>query len=621
MNTQKHSCYRWLVVLFMLVASPVLMAQQTDVSKIQLANRYYQAKDFGKAAVLYNELFEGSKSSYYFNMYMTCLIEDGDYETAEKEIRKGLRRTPSDVALYVQWADLLKRQNKEAEAEKKMQQALAEVPASRADYINLANSFLMKANYDYAEKLYLQAEKKMPGEAFQFELGQVYLLQRNYTRMFDVYLNLLKADEKHLPRMQSAVGSAFRLDVDNSLREQLRSRTLARMQKEPSVLGYNRLLIWLFLQEKNYTQALRQQIALDKRSGDESPAIMDMAYVATRNSEFDDALKAYDYLLAKGENHPYYKQAKLFRLGTLYRQYEARAAGAIPATDLQLQFEKAIGEFGINANSRPIVLNFAHLLTFDLNQPGKAAGLLQQAMEIPRLPALEADELKAALADVYVFQGDFYEAILLYAQVIESNKTNELGDEVKLKKARLGYYMGELSWAKAQLDVLKASTSKLIANDAMKLDVFIGNNLNLDTTSVPLQLFARADLELYRNHTEAAWAVLDSLETNYPYHSLQDDIYWRKASICQKQGKWQEAADFLEKILGEYPFDLLADDALMELGDVYRAKLNDTEKAQASYLRLIEKYPGSVHVTEAREWFRKLRGDFSPGANVDTPLN
>ncbi|MFV0378236.1 MAG: tetratricopeptide repeat protein, partial [Mangrovibacterium sp.] len=124
------------------------MAQQTDVSKIQLANRYYQAKDFGKAAVLYNELFEGSKSSYYFNMYMTCLIEDGDYETAEKEIRKGLRRTPSDVALYVQWADLLKRQNKEAEAEKKMQQALAEVPASRADYINLANSFLMKANYD-----------------------------------------------------------------------------------------------------------------------------------------------------------------------------------------------------------------------------------------------------------------------------------------------------------------------------------------------------------------------------------------------------------------------------------------------------------------------------------------
>lgn len=613
MNKQKHTCFSWLLALLLLMAGSALMAQQTDVTKIQLANRYYQAKDFGKAAMLYNELFESSKSSYYFNMYLTCLIENSDFENAEKEIRKALRRSPSEVGLYVQWADLLKRQNNGAEAEKKMQQALAEVPASRADYTNLANSFLMKGEYDYAEKLYLQASKKMPGETFQFELGQVYLMQRNYSRMFDVYLNLIKTDEKNLARMQSAVGNAFRLDVDNSLREQLRSRVLTRMQKEPSVLAYNRLLIWLFLQEKNYTQALRQQIALDKRSGDESPGIMDLAHIATRNDEFAEALKAYDYMLAKGENHPYYPQTKLFRLDVLYRQYAAKAPAAIPAVALQAQFEKTMEEFGLNEKSQTIVLDFSHLLTFDLNQPGKAAALLKQTMELPRLPAPEADALKAALADVYVFQGDFYEAILIYSQVIESNKTNELGDEVKLKKARLGYYMGELSWAKAQLDVLKASTSKLIANDAMELDVFIGNNLNMDTTSVPLQLFARADLALFRNRADEALPLLDSLQSQFPYHSLQDDIYFRKASIYKQRGQWAGSAAFLEQILAEYPFDLLADDALMELGNLYRNQLNDTEKAKASYLRLIEKYPGSVHVTEARDWYRNLRGDFSPG--------
>jgi hypothetical protein len=56
--------------------------------------------------------------------------------------------------------------------------------------------------------------------------------------------------------------------------------------------------------------------------------------------------------------------------------------------------------------------------------------------------------------------------------------TIHLGDEVKLKKARLGYYLGNFSWAKAQLDVLKTSTSKLTANDAIELSLFISNNLS-----------------------------------------------------------------------------------------------------------------------------------------------
>ena len=194
---------------------------------------------------------------------------------------------------------------------------------------------------------------------------------------------------------------------------------------------------------------------------------------------------------------------------------------------------------------------------------------------------------------------------MLYSQVIENNKNNELGDQVKMKKAKLGYYMGEMSWAKAQLDVLKASTSKLIANDAMQLSLFIGNNMNLDTTSVPLQLFAESDLLLFRHQPDAAWAMLDSLQNTYPFHSLQDDIFYRKASIREKQGNWLDAAVWLEKIVEEYPYDLLADDALLELGNLYRTKLADVEKAKSYYLKLMEDHPVitsySIHYTKLYE--------------------
>jgi hypothetical protein len=170
-------------------------------------------------------------------------------------------------------------------------------------------------------------------------------------------------------------------------------------------------------------------------------------------------------------------------------------------------------------------------------------------LEIPRLKPEQSGLLKTEKADIYVFANDPWEATLIYSQVIDENKTNSLGDDVKLKKARLGYYLGNFSWAKAQLDVLKASTSKLTANDAMDLSLLIGNNLNLDTTAVPLQMFARADLLFFQNKNEKAMATLDSIAELYPYHSLVDDILFRKAKIEIEHLNYSLAAEHLQKIV------------------------------------------------------------------------
>ncbi|PTN07238.1 tetratricopeptide repeat protein [Mangrovibacterium marinum] len=596
-----------------------LSAQQNpDVSKAQLANKYYNSRIYDKAAELYEQLYETTKSPHYFEFYLTCLIESDQLEVAEKEIKRALRKNDNPATLYVQWAVLLKKQGLPEEADQKLQQAIQSVKPSRNDYTRLANIFLSKGEYACAEQLYLKAPQVMPDENFNYELGRVYLYQRNYSRMFAVYLDLIRTDEKSLPRMESAVQSAFRLDVDHSLRKQLQATVLERMQREPEVTAYNRLLIWLFLSEKKYASALRQQIALDKRGLEEEPMIMQLARIAGQNQGYNDALKAYDYLLAKGKTSSYWYAAKQERMNLLYQQYTDGMPEALSAPELAGQFEAALADLGFEAGASRLILNYSQLLTFGLQQPDRSIDLLLRAMNMEQLEAFAKDELKTALADVYVFTGDVWEAIFLYSQLIEDNKMNELGDEVKLKKARLGYYMGEMSWAKAQLDVLKASTSKLIANDAMELSLFIGNNMNLDTTSIPLQLFAKADLLLFRHQPDAAWAMLDSLQQAYPFHSLQDDILYRKASIREQQGNWRDAALWLEKLVAEYPWDLLADDALLELGNVYRTKLNDPEKAKAYYLKLLEDHSGSVHVEQARKYFRELRGDFDQPSAAET---
>jgi tetratricopeptide (TPR) repeat protein len=182
-----------------------------------------------------------------------------------------------------------------------------------------------------------------------------------------------------------------------------------------------------------------------------------------------------------------------------------------------------------------------------------------------------------------------------------------------LKKARLGYYMGNFEWAKAQLDVLKASTSKLTANDALDLSMMIGSNLNLDTTAVPLRMFARADLLFFRNNDSLALATLDSLSEMYPYHSLIDDILFRKSKIEMNNNNYSLAADYLERIRRDFPYEMLADDALFMLAELYNYQLDEKQKAKELYREMLTIYPGSIFVEESREKFRELREIYPDG--------
>ena len=193
-----------------------------------------------------------------------------------------------------------------------------------------------------------------------------------------------------------------------------------------------------------------------------------------------------------------------------------------------------------------------------------------------------------------------------FSEVIEDNKTNSLGDDVKLKKAKLAYYMGNFSWAKSQLDALKASTSKLTANDAMDLSLLISNNLDMDTSAVPLTMFAKADLKFFQNQGDDAMAVLDGLMKLYPDNSLVDDILFRKAKIEIERNNDTLAVQYLTQIIDNFGSDLLGDDAMFMLAELYDYNLNKKEKAKELYKDMLIQHPGSVFTDESRARYREL---------------
>jgi tetratricopeptide (TPR) repeat protein len=101
--------------------------------------------------------------------------------------------------------------------------------------------------------------------------------------------------------------------------------------------------------------------------------------------------------------------------------------------------------------------------------------------------------------------------------------------------------------------------------------------------------------------------VLDGLMELFPYHSLVDDILFRKAKIEADRQNYALAAEHLDKIATGFSYDLLGDDAHFMLAELYNYNLGEQEKAKELYKTILTRYPGSVFIEESREKYRTLR--------------
>ena len=266
-------------------------------------------------------------------------------------------------------------------------------------------------------------------------------------------------------------------------------------------------------------------------------------------------------------------------------------------------------EVGRNARTANIISELAELEAFYLQNLDKAVNLLEEVVDFPMVEREVQSRAKLSLGDFYLIRGERWDATLLYSQVDKLYKDDVLGHEARFKNAKLSYYFGDFDWAKAQFDVLKASTSKLISNDAIDMSVFIIDNTGLDSNTTAMEMYAQAELLVFQNKYNDAFEKLDSILMLFPEHSLDDDVLYLKAQIYKKQRDYPKAIVLFEKIVEKYKEEIRADNALFEMAEIYETRLNDKEKAKTYYEKLFTDFSDSTLAVEARKRFRILRGD------------
>ena len=393
--------------------------------------------------------------------------------------------------------------------------------------------------------------------------------------------------------------------------KELQVQLYDRIREDPKATVYPELLTWLFIQNKDYKNALRQVRAMDRRLKENGGRVYRLAQTAARDKDYPTAIKAYNYIVEnKGQQNTYYLEAKREILKC--KRLQLVAGYTYSLEDLKIlekEYEEFLNEFGRNKSTGSIILELAELEAFYINDLDKAISLLDEMVGYPGMRIQLRAEAKIALADYYLMQGERWESTLLYSQVDKNFKDDLLGQLARFKNAKLSYYTGDFQWAQDQFSVLKASTSKLIANDALDLSVFIMDNLGLDTTAAPMLLYAKADLLVFQNRFADAFKTLDSINVLFPKHSLEDDIYYTKAKIHLKKKELEQAASMFTHIIDNFDESIRLDNAIFELADLYEKHLNKKEEAKALFKRIITDHTDSTFAVEARKRFRVLRGE------------
>ena len=135
------------------------------------------------------------------------------------------------------------------------------------------------------------------------------------------------------------------------------------------------------------------------------------------------------------------------------------------------------------------------------------------------------------------------------------------------------------------------------------------DNLNLDTTTVTMEIFSRADLLIYQNKLNEAYETLDSIIIDYQGHSLVDEALFRQYDIKLKQDNKEDASELLDQIINFFSFDILADDAKFAQAQLQENYFKNVDKASELYQDIITNHQDSFFLSESRKRFRTLRGE------------
>ncbi len=595
---------KWITLLGLLFGTYTLRAQTDE----QMAEEYFKNEDCEKAVSYYQKVLKKAFDKRSLKNYTSCLVKTKDWDEADKFFKKQVKSEGLNAPwYYLNWGMVIEAQGKTDEAEKKYAEAI-EAFGARVDlYKDLAEEFREMQKAEWAQRTLQRAREVAKNEnLYRLEMASVY---REINEPENMIAELLSYGIlfRNTEIVQNMLQDFIKAEKEQALLEKV---LYEKIQKNPNEAFYNELLVWYQVQRKDFYKAFIQERALDKRFKYSGTRIFDLANLALQNKDYENATSMFEYIVKEYPQGQLYPFARRMAISSREEQVKnTYPVNIVEVKKLIGEYQKLLTELGTNARTLEALRNMAILHAFYLDEKDKAIQILTKAIEAGKPEKEFVDKCKLDLGDIYLLQGEPWEATLLYSQVEKSQKDDVLAYEAKLRNAKLHYYKGDFELSKEVLDILKKATTREIANDANDLSLLIMDNTGLDSSENAMREYSNVELMLFQNKTREAIDSLKRLYEKYQNHSIADEILWLTAKTYMKLDSNRQALEDLKIIHEKFGYDILGDDALFTMAKLYQEKINDKDEAMKLYQELLEKYPGSIFIAESRKRFRVLRGD------------
>ena len=606
-----------LLLTLLLSALHVSIIKAQSIDPVLVAQQYVNQGEIEKAKNEYAKLSKQRESiPRIHETYFKLLLTNQDFKQAEKYMKGVLREYPSQANFAVDQAVLYRAMNELEKQEDYLENLIDEVTtkAANENKVNqvryLASVLFNKSFSEEALQTYEQARSKIGrSDMFALDLANIYRVMNRKQKMIQEYLYFSKEQPRNISYVKN---SLQRYLTEPQELDTLEISLYQFIQTEAGNPVFNELLVWTHLQQKNFPAALRQARALDKRLANNGDNILQVGLISYNNRNYKTAQKAFDLILKDFQETPSKRMAEKYALlseeEVIKSTYPIDTSAIFTLIDKYASYmENSRDVYSIAEAKRRVAL----LQAFQLNRINDSIETLKELLEQPLGKHRVVAEAKMDLADIYLLDKQPWESILLYGQVERLFKDQPLGYQAKLKAAKLSYFKGEFELATSNLDILKLATSREIANDALDLSILIKNNTVFDSTDVVMQDYASIELMIFQNQVDSALISMDRMLDTYQSHSIVDELLFLKAKTLRQLGRFDQALAALEVINKSHYYELLGDDALFLKAKILDEDKKETDPAMKIYQNILVKFPGSIFVSESRNRFRELRGDFN----------
>lgn len=598
MQINKH-LLSFLLLAFCLAS---VFGQPKDRKQLLLGDDYFKKGEFNKALLIYKKLYDSNPNSYAYIYKMVDTYQQLEKYIEAKQILEKRIEKIKIPAMLVELGYTYQLMDSINIAEKYYQEAIKSIDEKPVYVYGIGQRFEQHSLLPQAVESYKKAQELMPNKNFSIQLARIYGDLGEVKNMFESYLGYVAYKPNVLNNIKRNLSQFISENKDSEDNKSLRVLLLKRIQTNPDVHWYE-LLSWLYVQEKQYNKSFVQEKALYKRNPESLERIIDLALTARDDKDSDTARNIFNYIIDTTQNIDVLLLAHQSLLEIEAGNAEDKQLKNINAKYIEL-FEK----YGKSELTLPLQLAYGQFLAFNYNQPKEASDFLRKSYKLDISPYQEA-MVKLKLGDILVLQEKFNEALIFYTQIKANLKNSTMAQEAAYKIAKTSYYKGDFEWAESQLKVLKASTSQLIANDALDLKLLISDNKYDDTTQTALGYYAKADLLAFQNKNTEAIKLLDKVLTEHKGESITDQALFTQAKLYEKQKQFEKAEANYQQIIADYREDILVDDAYYYLAELYNTHLAKPEDAKPLYEKIIFNYEDSIYFIEARKKFRMLRGD------------